>query len=129
MNKSKQAISVLIVEDEPSLNDAYKRILESERIDVRSSFNGREALDELKSMQPDVILLDLKMPVMDGIEFLQKLPKTKAAGKAKVIIFSNYDEQAEIKDAFALGATKYMLKAWASPSEVVKVVKEVVNSD
>lgn len=128
MSKAKSAISVLIVEDEPSLNDAYKRILESEKISVVTAFNGREALDALNKKQPDIILLDLKMPEMDGIEFLQKYSKSKFKGKSKIIIFSNYDEQAEIKDAFDLGATKYMLKAWASPSEVVNVVKEVLNS-
>ncbi len=128
MSKTKSTISVLIVEDEPSLNDAYKRILESEKILVTTTFNGKEALAALAKKQPDVILLDLKMPVMDGIEFLQKYSKSKFKDKSKIVIFSNYDEQAEIKDAFALGADKYMLKAWASPSEVVRVVKEVVNT-
>jgi DNA-binding response OmpR family regulator len=125
MSKRRSPIRVLVVEDEPSLNEAYVRILEAENMIVESSFNGREALDSVRDFIPDVILLDLKMPIMNGIEFLKQFNKLRLKTKPEIIIFSNYDEQTEIKDAFELGATKYMLKAWAAPKEVVKVVKAI----
>jgi CheY-like chemotaxis protein len=128
MKKVAKDISVLVVEDEPTLNAAYIRILESGKIQAQASFNGEEALAKLEEMDPDIILLDLKMPKMSGLEFLATFSKMKPQRKAKVIIFSNYDKQAEIKEAFALGASKYMLKAWASPKELLRVIEEVVNT-
>jgi two-component system response regulator YesN len=129
MKKSMKDISVLVIEDEPALNAAYLRILQSEGIVVTASFNGMEALKSLESLDPDVILLDLKMPRMSGLEFLAKFSKLEPKRKSKIIIFSNYDKQAEIDEAFSLGAKKYMLKAWASPKELIKVVKETVQAD
>jgi CheY-like chemotaxis protein len=128
MKKVAKDISVLVVEDEPTLNAAYVRILESGKMEAQSSFNGEEALARLEEMDPDVILLDLKMPKMSGLEFLATFAKMKPQRKAKVIIFSNYDKQAEIKEAFKLGASKYMLKAWASPKELIKIIQETVNA-
>jgi CheY-like chemotaxis protein len=126
MKKVAKDINVLVVEDEPTLNAAYMRILESGHMQSQASFNGEEALAKLEKMDPDVILLDLKMPKMSGLEFLANFAKMKPPRKAKVIIFSNYDKQAEIQEAFKLGATKYMLKAWASPKELLKVIEETV---
>jgi len=128
MKKVAKDIRVLVVEDEPTLNAAYIRILESEKMQTQASFNGEEALARLEEMDPDIILLDLKMPKMSGLEFLATFAKMKPQRKAKVIIFSNYDKQAEIQEAFKLGAAKYMLKAWASPKELIKVIKETVNA-
>ncbi len=126
MDKALKDINVLVVEDEKDLNEAYVAILKSQKIKVESSFNGKEALECLKKFKPDIILLDLRMPTMGGIEFLTKINKLKPKLKSKIIIFSNYDKQDEIKDAFDLGASKYMLKAWASPNELIKVIKETV---
>jgi DNA-binding NarL/FixJ family response regulator len=118
-------IHVLIVEDEPTLNQAYVTILQAAGgISVDTSFNGQEALDKIAVQQPDVILLDLRMPQMDGIEFLKRFSSVNKPAKTKIIVFSNYDEKEEIDAAFSLGATRYMLKAWASPKELVKLIRE-----
>jgi CheY-like chemotaxis protein len=129
MKKIAKDISVLVVEDEPTLNAAYIRILESGKMQAQASFNGEEALAKLEEMDPDIILLDLKMPKMSGLEFLATFGKMKPQRKAKVIIFSNYDKQTEIQEAFKLGAAKYLLKAWASPKELISVIEETVNAN
>jgi len=121
----KESKTILIVEDESSLNEAYQVILASAGYDILSAFNGEEALAIVNDVTPDIILLDLRMPVMDGIEFL----KNYSAGdnkKTKVIVFSNYDMQKEIEEAYKLGADKYILKAWASPNELLKLIKDVL---
>ena len=119
---------VLIVEDEQLLNEAYARVLAAAGISLLRAYNGNEALELLKKNKPDIILLDLRMPVMDGIEFLQKLkPKENLPG-AKIIVFSNYDDQREIDEAFSLGAMHYMLKAWATPDELIQLIHEVDNA-
>jgi DNA-binding NarL/FixJ family response regulator len=127
-NTSDKDLQVLIVEDEQLLNEAYARVLAAANIALLRAYNGKEALEILKTNQPDIILLDLRMPVMDGIEFLKKLrPKEHMPG-AKIIVFSNYDDQHEIDEAFSLGAMHYMLKAWATPDELVKLIREVDNA-
>ena len=121
-------LQVLIIEDELLLNDAYARVLTAANVSLLRAYNGKEAMEVLKNEKPDIILLDLRMPVMDGIAFLKELkPKTNLPD-AKIIVFSNYDDQHEIDEAFSLGAMHYMLKAWATPDELVKLIKEVDNS-
>ncbi len=116
---------VLIVEDELALNEAYSRLLETVGITPLKAFNGQEAVAILKHEKPDVILLDLRMPVMDGIEFLRTVKPAERLPDTRIVVFSNYDNQAEIDNAFELGATHYMLKAWATPKELVKLLKQV----
>lgn len=116
---------MLIVEDELALNEAYTRLLEAVNITPIRAYNGKEAIALLKREHPDVILLDLRMPVMDGIEFLRTVKPAETLPDTKVVVFSNYDNQAEIDHAFDLGATHYMLKAWATPNELVKLLRQV----
>lgn len=124
MTKTQKTRSILIVEDETSLNEAYQIILANAGYDILSAFDGKEALDILKQANPDIILLDLRMPVMNGIEFLKEY--TPSDKKTKVIVFSNYDMQKEIEEAYELGAHKYILKAWASPKELLKLIKDTI---
>jgi CheY-like chemotaxis protein len=112
VNMSDKDLQVLIIEDEQLLNEAYARVLSAANIALLRAYNGKEALDILKTEKPDIILLDLRMPVMDGIEFLKNLKPKENLPEAKIIVFSNYDDQHEIDEAFSLGAMHYMLKAW-----------------
>lgn len=125
MAMTKSSLQVLIVEDELLLNDAYARVLSAANISLLRAYNGKEALEILKKERPDIILLDLRMPVMDGIVFLKQLKPKEKLPDAKIIVFSNYDDQREIDEAFRLGAMHYMLKAWATPDELVKLINEV----
>jgi CheY-like chemotaxis protein len=117
---------ILIVEDETVLNDAYGIILRKQKHNIRQVFDGQAALEAVKEKVPDLILLDLRMPKMDGVEFLKTLKPTKKYPKLKIIVFSNYDVQEDIDKAFKLGATRYMLKAWAAPKELVRVVNDTL---
>jgi DNA-binding NarL/FixJ family response regulator len=128
VNMSDKDLQVLIIEDEQLLNEAYARVLSTAGISLLRAYNGKEALDILKTEKPDIVLLDLRMPVMDGIEFLKKLQPKDNLPNAKIIVFSNYDDQHEIDEAFSLGAMHYMLKAWATPDELVKLIREVDNA-
>ncbi len=114
-----------MVEDERILNDAYREILNKSGYDVKRAFDGAEALEILENYKPDIILLDLKMPKLDGIGFLKKYHTDGKIHKSKIVLFSNYDLQEEIDEAYSLGADKYFLKAWASPKDLVKIVKEL----
>jgi CheY-like chemotaxis protein len=119
--------SVLIVEDDNDLREAYVMILESEGYDTKAAENGRVALDLIAAEgDPGVLFLDLRMPVMDGIEFLQEY-KPDTHPQTEIIVFSNYDGKTEIDAAYELGAKRYVLKARAAPKELIRIVKAVIS--
>jgi len=120
---------ILIVEDEKVLNEAYELVLKKEGYAVSCAFNGEEALAYVKKGKFDLILLDLRMPKIDGVEFLKRSDPSKNFPSTKIIVFSNYDDQKEVDDAIKHGATRYILKAWSSPSELVKIVRESLEDD
>lgn len=127
MDKKSKTKSVLIVEDESSLNEAYQVTLNSAGFDIYSAFDGEEALELTKDNHFDVILLDLRMPILDGIGFLKEYNKQDNKKKSKIVVFSNYDMQKEIEQAYELGADKYVLKSWASPKELIKLIKDITS--
>jgi DNA-binding response OmpR family regulator len=120
---TKQAKQILIVEDDAALSDAFTIVLTKEGYDVTAVYNGKEALEKVVHMQPALILLDLLMPVMGGKEFLEKFENE---ANIPVIVLSNLDTRDDIQEVLDLGATRYMLKAWASPKELVKLVDETL---
>ena len=122
---TKKKTRILIVEDERTLNQAYQLILQKEGYEVSSAKDGKEAFREAAKHKPDLILLDLRMPDMDGNSFLREYDLKKHKD-VKVIVFSNFDTQSEIDEAFGLGAERYILKALASPKELVKIVKDTL---
>lgn len=117
---------ILIVEDEQLLNEAYQTILTREGYDVDSAFDGKEALEKVKDADPDLILLDLRMPRVDGLDFLREYKPSTEHPNVKIIVFSNLDEQSEIESAFELGAQKYIMKAWATPKELVRIAADML---
>lgn len=120
---------ILVIEDEPALNDAYQVILQKEGYDVATAFDGDAALELAKTFKPHLILLDLRMPKVGGITFLKRYQAPTKHPTVKIVVFSNLDTQKEIDEAYQLGAQRYMLKAWASPNELVKLVKETLATD
>jgi DNA-binding response OmpR family regulator len=113
---------VLVIEDNKTLNQAYKLILQREGHDVRVAYNGKEGLELAKITEPELILLDMLMPVMNGVEFLENF-KPADHPKTTVIILSNLNEDSEVQHALTLGAKKYILKASTSPQELIAHVK------
>lgn len=125
----KNKATILIVEDDSDLNEAYQVILASAGHTILVAYNGHEALELLKddSIVPDIIFLDLRMPVMDGIAFLEKY-NVPLHPLTTVIVFSNYDAQKEVDEAYELGAERYILKARASPKELLRIVQDIMTS-
>jgi CheY-like chemotaxis protein len=124
-SKSKSA-TVLIVEDENMLNEAYQVVLKTAGYNVLTAYDGKEALEILEKHNADIILLDLRMPVLDGVGFLEAYQLKSRKNPPKVVVFSNFDMQKEIDQAYELGADKYMLKAWASPKELLQLISNLL---
>lgn len=117
--------TVLVVEDDQPLNDAYKLILEGAGHTVHTAGNGEEALRVVETIEPDIILLDLRMPVLDGIGFLEEY-EPKDHPDTAIVVFSNYDAHADIDKAYELGIDRYVLKARASPKDLLTLVTGII---
>lgn len=118
---------ILIVEDDKDLNNAYKIILENEGHNVITVFNGQEALKALDSFEPQLILLDLLMPIMGGLEFLQNYDLDKHS-KVKVLIFTNMENSPEVNEAYSLGAHRCIIKSWTAPQNLTHVVGDALEN-
>ena len=116
---------ILIVEDDQQLQLAYSIILKKEGFDVVTAGDGRQALELCKSDRPHLILLDIRMPNMGGLEFLehyQQLP----VQTAKIIAFSNMEVPEHVKKSYQLGVSRYLLKSSMSPTELVEVIRQTI---
>ncbi len=113
---------VLLVEDEKLISEAFNIILKSADFTVDVAANGREALEFCKEQSYDIVLLDLMMPVMDGIEFLQKARDLNA----KIIILSNLSSGEMVTQALKLGAHNHKLKADLTPQTLIELVRSTV---
>jgi DNA-binding response OmpR family regulator len=119
---------ILVVEDDHDLNKAYCIILKHEGHEVVDTFDGKEALKKLKDFEPDLILLDLLMPIMGGLEFLQSSELPKKHKDIKVLIFTNMENSPEVAAAYKLGAHRCIIKSWTAPHNLARVVSETLHS-
>lgn len=119
---------ILVVEDDHDLNKAYSLILRHEGHEVVEAFDGKEALKKLKGFEPDLILLDLLMPIMGGLEFLQKSELPKKSKGVKVLIFTNMENSPEVAAAYKLGAHRCIIKSWTAPHNLARVVNDTLHS-
>lgn len=116
---------VLIVEDDQALSDAFSMILAKE-YDVNVAYDGKEALELTGKNTYAIILLDLLMPVMDGKAFLRAFDNKS---HTPIIVFSNLDAKSDIEEVMELGASRYMLKSWASPRELLRLVEDTLSEE
>jgi DNA-binding response OmpR family regulator len=112
---------VLIVEDRPSLAQMIRFLFLSQGMQVEGAFNGEEALQKVSQRLPDLILLDLMMPGMDGFETLRRLKADAATARIPVIILTARKEEEDRRRALSLGAVEYITK----PFRAVEVVDKV----
>lgn len=119
---------ILVVEDDQDLNNAYSIILRHAGHEVVETFDGREALEKLGNFEPDLILLDLLMPIMGGLEFLQKWNQRKKDDGAKILIFTNMENSPEVAEAYELGAHRCIIKSWTAPHNLSKVIDDTLKA-
>ena len=118
--------TVLIVEDEQDLREAMADYLRNNNYRVIEAEDGQQGLQMALHEHPDVILLDLMMPIMDGHHLLKKLRLDRWGMTAKVIIMSAMDDVKNIGGAYENGITEYIIKGEASLAELAKKVRETV---
>lgn len=118
--------SILLVEDDPFLSEMYVKKLEEADFEVKVAITAEAGLREIEAQKPDLILLDIVLPRMDGFEFLRILFQNTAHKHIPVIILSNVGQNEEIQRGLQLGARDYIVKAHFTPSEIVQKIKQTL---
>lgn len=116
----------LIVEDDSALQYMYKVKLEAAGYSVQTAADGKAGLAVAESFRPDIILLDLRMPVMSGDEMLQALRATEWGADMRVIILTNISKDEAPHVLRFLSVDRYIVKAHTTPSQVMETVRELV---
>ena len=127
MVKESSNHSILIIDDDSFLLDMYALKFSQKNFSVTTASGTLGALEKLRGgLAPEIIVVDLVMPAMDGFEFLEVVRTEGLAEGALVIILSNLGQQEDIDRGLKLGASGYIIKASATPSEVVEKVLETI---
>jgi DNA-binding response OmpR family regulator len=114
---------IAIIEDDAAISQMYRIKFETEGFEVNTAENGKLGLELIEKMKPDIVLLDLMMPEMNGDEMLQKLRKTPFGKNLKVIILTNMGESEAPDTIKELGVIAFIVKANMTPRQVAELVK------
>lgn len=117
---------VLITEDDPLMSRMYQKIFTFEGYEVVMAADGEEGLEKARSEKPTIILLDVMMPKMNGLQVLEKLKLDAELKAIPVIMLTNLAGQQDAETALAKGAVKYIVKSEYEPKEVANMVKEII---
>lgn len=118
---------ILLVEDDQVLSEMYQEALTSQHFDVRPVSDGAEALAAAHSYMPDLILLDLLLPGIDGASLLPMFKMDEALKAIPIIILSNISSAEKIKELMSKGASDYMLKVDVTPDQIVSRICKILN--
>lgn len=122
-------IKILLIEDDVFLAKMYKIKLDLDGFEVIHSENGEKGLVLASHKKPNIILLDIILPKMDGYQVLSQLKKAEETKNIPVILLTNLGQKEDIDKGLALGANDYLIKAYFTPAEVVNKIKKVLNSN
>lgn len=114
---------VAIVEDDQAISQMYRFKFEAEGYEVETAENGKLGLELIEKMKPDIVLLDLMMPEMNGDEVLAKMRASAWGKDIKVVVLTNMGEQEIPESVKKLGVNHVILKAAMTPRQVAEVVK------
>ena len=117
---------ILITEDDPLMARMYQKIFTFEKYEVEMAGNGEEALEKVRSFKPTLILLDIMMPKMNGLQVLEKLKADPDTRPIPVIMLTNLAGTQDAETALARGAVKYIIKSQYEPKQVADMVKEIL---
>ena len=117
---------ILLVEDEDFIRDLYVRQLTKAGFQVKSAIDGQSGLAMLKSEPFDLLLLDIKLPGMNGLQVLREFKTQNPKSPMITILLTNLGQEAVIKEGFELGAQAYLIKASYTPDQVVNEVRNAL---
>ena len=118
--------TVLLVDDDRVVAEMYRLALTRAGHDVLVANDGLAGLQVASTAQPDCIFLDIRMPKMDGVEVLRSLAASDSTKDIPVVMLSNYDEPALVRETAKLGAKQYLVKAGTNPADLGGIVSHWV---
>ncbi|MCX6791262.1 MAG: response regulator [Candidatus Gribaldobacteria bacterium] len=118
---------VLIIEDDKFLRELMSKKLSSEGFETIEAVDGESGIKKMKEEKPDMALLDLILPGIDGFEVLAKVKEDPATASIPVVILSNLGQREDVEKGLKLGATDYLVKAHFTPNEIIKKVRDVLS--
>jgi DNA-binding response OmpR family regulator len=121
------AAKILIVEDDKFLRELMTRKLNNDGFELEEAIDGEESLKKLETFKPDIILLDLILPGLDGFETLERIKDNPQTSGIPVLILSNLGQRDEIEKGLKLGAIDFMVKAHFTPEEIVGKIKSILS--
>ena len=117
---------VLIVEDDKFLSELISTKLDKEGFNIALAGDGETGLKKAEEFKPEIVLLDIMLPGMDGFEVLEKLKASPELKKIPVIILSNFGQESKVERGLQLGAVDYLVKANFTTGEIVAKLKEIL---
>lgn len=120
---------IAIIEDDAVISQMYRMKFEAEGFDVQLADNGKRGIDLVESYKPDIILLDIQMPEMNGDEALKEIRTKQSSKTTPVIILTNLGSEEAPKTLHPLGIHSYIVKAELTPKQVVERVKKALGLD
>lgn len=121
------ANKILLVEDDPFLSEIYITKFEEAGYVVEVADDGEKGFQKLKEVAPDIVLLDIILPKMTGLQILEEMKKDERLKSIPVIVLSNLGSDEDTNKAMELGADGYLIKSQYTPSEVVAKIEEIIN--
>jgi len=118
---------ILFIEDESALQKSFSDMLSEKNYKIVSALDGEDGLRLAKSENPDLILLDLRLPKKDGFEVLELLKKDEATKRIPVIILTNLERAEDVQRALSLGATTYLVKSNYKLEEVTEMIEKALS--
>jgi len=117
--------NILIVEDDKFLRELISKKLIGQGFKIDEAIDGEEGLKKLQEIKPDMVLLDLILPGLDGFDVLQRIKDDPSTASIPVLILSNLGQKDEIEKGLKLGAVDFLVKAHFTPEEIVQKIKQV----
>lgn len=117
---------VCIIDDDDDIREIYLTKFNMEGFDVSVASNGKEGLQMIREIRPDIVLLDIEMPVMNGLEVLEALHNDEALVTIPVMMLTNQDNEDTFKKVGKFHTRFYVIKSLATPQKVVDLVREVI---
>ena len=117
---------ILIIEDDPYVQRFYRRVFAFQNYEVELASNGEEGIEKAKILQPNLILLDIIMPGIDGLEVLKRLKTDSVTQTIHVLMLTNLGEEQTVARAMELGAEGVLIKANVSPEQLVTEVEKYI---
>jgi len=120
------AKTILIIEDDKFLRELIAQKLLKENYEISEAVDGEEGIKKIREEKPDLILLDLILPGIDGFEVLSRMKSGEEISSIPVIILSNLGQKEDVERGLNLGAKDYLIKAHFTPGEIIEKIKKIL---